>query len=139
MVGMRAIQANASAGSSFDAYQELFESEGDPNIDFEPFTAEAFDSVFIAFLAAVAARSNDPVTISEQVVAVTNPPGDAYTFLEIDQAVQALLDGGDIHFNGATGALLFNEQGRVTSTAYDVRALQEDNSSEVVETIEFEG
>jgi hypothetical protein len=26
----------------------------------------------------------------------------------------------------------------VTSTAYDVRALQEDNSSEVVETIQFE-
>jgi branched-chain amino acid transport system substrate-binding protein len=139
MVGMRSIQANASAGSSFDAYQELFESEGDPNISFQPFTAEAFDSVFIAFLAAVAARSNDPVAISEQVVAVTNPPGDAYTFLEIDQAVQVLLDGGDIHFNGATGTLLFNEQGRVTSTAYDVRALQEDNSSEVVETIEFEG
>jgi ABC-type branched-subunit amino acid transport system substrate-binding protein len=139
MVGLRAIQANASAGSSFDAYQELFESKGDPNINFESFTAEAFDSVFIAFLAAVAARSNDPVTISEQVVAVTNPPGDAYTFLEIDQAVQALLEGEDIHFNGATGSLLFNEQGRVTSTAYDVRALQEDNSSEVVETIQFEG
>ena len=69
---------------------------------------------------------------------MTNPPGDAYTFLEIDQAVQALLEGEDIHFNGATGPLLFNEQGRVTSTAYDVRALQEDNSSEVVETIEFE-
>ena len=139
MVGMRAIQANASAGSSFDAYQELFESEGEPDINFEAFTAEAFDSVFIAFLAAVAAQSNDPVAISEQVVAVTNPPGDAYTFLEIDQAVQALLAGEDIHFNGATGALLFNEQGRVTSTAYDVRALKEDNSSEVVETIQFEG
>jgi len=139
MVGMRSIQANASAGSSFDAYQELFESEGEPDINFESFTAEAFDSVFIAFLAAVAAQSNDPAAISEKVVAVTNPPGDAYTFLEIDQAVQALLAGEDIHFNGATGALLFNEQGRVTSTAYDVRALQEDNSSEVVETIQFEG
>jgi ABC-type branched-subunit amino acid transport system substrate-binding protein len=139
MVGMRAIQANASAGSSFDAYQNLFESEGKPDINFQPFTAEAFDSVFIAFLAAVAAKSNDPVAISEQVVAVTNPPGDAYTFLEIDQAVQALLAGEDIHFNGATGAILFNEQGRVTSTAYDVRALQEDNTSEVVETIQFEG
>jgi branched-chain amino acid transport system substrate-binding protein len=139
MVGMRAIQANASAGSSFNAYQELFESEGKPDINFQPFTAEAFDSVFIAFLAAVAAKSNDPVAISEQVVAVTNPPGDEYTFLEIDQAVQALLVRKDIHFNGATGALLFNDKGRVTSTAYDVRALQEDNSSKVVQTIQFGG
>jgi ABC-type branched-subunit amino acid transport system substrate-binding protein len=139
MVGMRAIQANASAGSSFDAYQKLFESKGKPDIAFQPFTAEAFDSVFIAFLAAVAAKSNDPATIGEQVVAVTNPPGDEYTFIEIDKAVQALLAGKDIHFNGATGALLFNDKGRVTSTAYDIRALQEDNSSKVVQTIQFAG
>ena len=138
-LGMRTVQANASAGSSFPDYQELFETEGDPNIDFQAFTAEAFDSVFIPFLAAVAAQSNDPVAISEQVVAVTNPPGDAYTFLEIDQAVQALLAGEDIHFNGATGPLLFNDRGRVTATAYDVWELGPDGTGEIVETIEFEG
>jgi branched-chain amino acid transport system substrate-binding protein len=137
-LGMRTVQANASAGSSFPDYQELFETEGDPNIDFQAFTAEAFDSVFISFLAAVAAQSNDPVVISEQVVAVTNPPGDAYTFVEIDQAVQALLAGEDIHFNGATGPLLFNDRGRVTATAYDVWQLGADGTGEIVETIEFE-
>jgi branched-chain amino acid transport system substrate-binding protein len=139
MVGMRALQANASAGSSFADYQELFESRGDPNIAFEAFTAEAFDSVFIAFLAAVAAGSSDPVEISEQVVAVTNPPGEAYTFLDIDKAVQAILAGEEVHFNGATGPLLFNDRGRVTATAYDVYELGEDNTGEIVETIEFEG
>lgn len=138
-LGMRAVQANASAGSSFKDYQELFQSKGDPNIDFQAFTAEAFDSVFIAFLAAVAAKSDDPVTISKQVVAVTNPPGDAYTFLDIDKAVQALLDGQDIHFNGATGPLLFNDRGRVTATAYDVWQLKADGTGEVVETIQFKG
>ncbi len=137
-LGMRTVQANASAGSSFPAFQELFEAEADPNIDFQAFIAEAFDSVFIPFLAAIAAQSNDPVAISEQVVAVTNPPGDAYTFLEIDQAVQALLAGEDIHFNGATGPLLFNDRGRVTATAYDVWQLGADGTGEIVETIEFE-
>jgi branched-chain amino acid transport system substrate-binding protein len=137
-LGMRTVQANASAGSSFPDYQELFETEGDPSIDFQAFTAEAFDSVFIPFLAAVAAQSNDPVVISEQVVAVTNPPGEVYTFLEIDKAVQALLAGEDIHFNGATGPLLFNDRGRVTATAYDVWQLGADGTGEIVETIEFE-
>jgi branched-chain amino acid transport system substrate-binding protein len=137
--GIRAVQANASSGSSFQDYQELFETEGDPNIDFQAFTAEAFDSVFIAFLAAVAAQSDDPVTISEQVVAVTNPPGDEYTFLDIDKAVQALLDGQDIHFNGATGPLLFTDRGRVSATAYDIQELGADGSGTVVETIQFEG
>lgn len=139
MLGMRAVQANASAGSSFKDYQELFESKGDPNIDFQSFTAEAFDSVFIAFLAAVAAKSADPVTISEQVVAVTNPPGETYTFLNIDEAVQAILAGDDIHFNGATGPLLFNEKGRVTATAYDVWQLEADGSGEIADTIDFKG
>ena len=137
--GMRAVQANASSGSSFTDYQELFQAEGDPNINFQAFTAEAFDSVFIAFLAAVAAQSDDPVAISEQVVAVTNPPGEAYTFLEIDQAVQALLDGEDIHFNGATGPLLFDKNGRVTATAYDIWQVGEDGRGQVAETIQFDG
>jgi branched-chain amino acid transport system substrate-binding protein len=137
--GMRAVQANASAGSSFKDYQELFTSKGDPNIAFEAFTAEAFDSVFIAFLAAVAAKSADPVTISQQVVGVTNPPGDEYTFLDIDKAVQALLDGKDIHFNGATGSLLFNDKGRVTATAYDVWKLGATGTGDIEDTIQFKG
>ncbi|HET7091941.1 MAG TPA: ABC transporter substrate-binding protein [Thermomicrobiales bacterium] len=134
--GMRAVQANASSGSSFKDYQQLFQSKAS-NLNFQAFTAEAFDSVFIAFLAAVAAKSDDPVEISKQVVAVTNPPGDDYTYLDIDKAVQALLAGKDIHFNGATGPILFNEQGRVTSTAYDIWQVGDDGRGKVVDTIEF--
>jgi branched-chain amino acid transport system substrate-binding protein len=137
--GMRAVQANASAGSSFKDYQELFQTKGDSKINFQAFTAEAFDSVFIAFLAAVAAKSVDPVEISKQVVAITNPPGDDYTFLDIDKAVQALIDGKDIHFNGATGPLLFNDRGRVTATAYDVWQVGQDGRGKVSETIDFKG
>jgi ABC-type branched-subunit amino acid transport system substrate-binding protein len=137
--GMRAVQANASSGSSFKAYQELFQSKGDANINFQAFTAEAFDSVFIAFLAAVAAQSDDPVEISKQVVAVTNPPGEEYTFLDIDKAIQALLDGEDIHFIGATGPLLFNDRGRVTATADDIWQVGDDGRGHVTDTIQFEG
>ena len=71
-------------------------------------------------------------------MAVTNPPGTAYTFLEIDQAVQALLAGEGIHFNGATGPLLFNDRGRVTATAYDIWQVGEDGQAAIVETIKFE-
>ena len=133
--GMRALQANASSGSSFKDFQELFTTKGDPKVNFMAFTAEAFDSVYVAFLAAVAANSTDPVKISEQVVKVTNPPGDEFTFLDIDKAVQALADGKDIHFNGATGPLLFNDRGRVTSSAYDVYQVGDNGRSTKVDTI----
>jgi branched-chain amino acid transport system substrate-binding protein len=139
LTGLRAVQASASSGSSFKDYQELFTSKADPSANFQPFTAEAFDSVFIAFLAAVAAKSVDPVTVSQQVVGVTNPPGEEYSFLDIDKAVQALLDGEDIHFNGATGPLLFNDRGRVTATAYDVYQLKDDNTGDIIETIQYKG
>jgi hypothetical protein len=53
--------------------------------------------------------------------------------------VLALLDGEDIHFNGVTGPLLFNDRGRVTATAYDIWQVGEDGRGQVAETIEFEG
>ncbi|HEX5497619.1 MAG TPA: ABC transporter substrate-binding protein, partial [Thermomicrobiales bacterium] len=39
--GMRAVQANASSGSSFKDYQQLFQSKAS-NLNFQAFTAEAF-------------------------------------------------------------------------------------------------
>ena len=66
-------------------------------------TAEAFDSAFIAFLAALEAKSSDPAEIAEHVVSVTNDPGKKYTFEQLDEAIKAVLDGQKIHFNGATG------------------------------------
>jgi len=58
--GLRATQANASSGSSFPAYKALFEQKAKPGTQFAAWTAEAFDSVFIAFLAALEAKSSDP-------------------------------------------------------------------------------
>ena len=54
-----------------------------------PFTAEAFDSAFIAFFAALEAKSSDPAEIAKHVVSVTNDPGTKYTFEQIDDAIKA--------------------------------------------------
>ena len=45
--GMRATQANASSGASFPAFKALFEKNAKPGVNFQPFTAEAFDSTFV--------------------------------------------------------------------------------------------
>jgi branched-chain amino acid transport system substrate-binding protein len=55
--GMRATQANASSGASFPAFKALFEKEAKSGVNFQSFVAEAFDSPFIAFLAALEAKS----------------------------------------------------------------------------------
>ena len=134
--GMRATQANASAGTSFPAFRELFEQRA-TGVTFQSFLAESFDSAFVAFLAALEARSSDPVKISEHVVQVTNDPGKPFTFRELDQAIKAVIAGEKIHFFGATGPLNFAPSGRVTALAYDIWQHSPDGKSAVVKTISF--
>jgi branched-chain amino acid transport system substrate-binding protein len=134
--GMRATQANASAGTSFPAFRELFEQKA-TGVTFQSFLAESFDSAFVAFLAALEARSSDPVKISEHVVQVTNDPGKPFTFRELDQAIKAVIAGEKIHFFGATGPLNFAPSGRVTALAYDIWQHSSDGKSAVVKTISF--
>ena len=73
--GMRATGANVSSGASLPAYEKLYRANARPGIDFQAWTAEAFDSVVIAFLAAVAVKSPEPAKFSAQIAALTNPPG----------------------------------------------------------------
>jgi branched-chain amino acid transport system substrate-binding protein len=135
--GLRATQANASSGSSFPAYKALFEQKAKPGTQFASWTAEAFDSAFIIFLAALEAKSSDPEKIAQHIVSVTNPPGKPYTFQQLDQAISAVLEGQRIHFNGATGPIQFTKEGRVSSTAYDIWQVKADGSSSPVKTITF--
>ncbi|MFI5011565.1 MAG: ABC transporter substrate-binding protein [Hyphomicrobiales bacterium] len=133
--GMRATQANASSGASFPAFKALFAEKAKQGIAFQPFTAEAFDSVFVAFLAALEAQSSKPTKIAEHIVNVTNDPGQSYSFEKLDEAIKAVMAGQKIHFIGATGPLNFSATGRVNALAYDIWLHKPDGSAGVVKTI----
>jgi branched-chain amino acid transport system substrate-binding protein len=135
--GMRATQANASSGSSFPAFKALFEKKAKQGVAFQSFLAEAFDSVFISFLAALEAKSSDPSAIAEHIVSVTNAPGTDYSFEQLDQAIKAVAGGQKIHFNGATGPLNFLPNGRISATAYDIWQVDSAGASKVAKTITF--
>jgi branched-chain amino acid transport system substrate-binding protein len=133
--GMRATQANASSGASFPAFKALFAKNAKEGIAFQPFTAEAFDSVFVTFLAALKAKSPQPTKIAAEVVDLTNDPGQTYTFEQLEDAIKAVLAGQKIHFIGATGPLNFSANGRVNALAYDIWLHKPDGSAAVVKTI----
>jgi len=133
--GMRATQANASSGASFPAFKALFAKNAKQGIAFQPFTAEAFDSVFVTFLAALKAKSPQPTKIAAEVVDLTNDPGQTYTFEQLEDAIKAVLAGQKIHFIGATGPLNFSANGRVNALAYDIWLHKPDGSAAVVKTI----
>lgn len=134
--GLRATQASASGGTSFAAFQDLFVTTVDPGIAFEPTMAQSFDSTFVAFLAALAAKSDVPADIAAQIPAVTNDPGTPYTFEQIDNAIKAVLAGETIHYMGASGPLNFTPNGRVNGSTYDVWQHQPDAPATVVATVE---
>jgi branched-chain amino acid transport system substrate-binding protein len=136
--GLRATQANASSGASFPAFKALFEKNAKSGVGFQAFTAEAFDSAFVIFLAALEAKSAKPEEIAKHVVSVTNDPGKPYTFEKLDEAIKAILAGERIHFIGASGPLNFSESGRVNSLAYDIWQHQSDGTAKVVKTISFQ-
>lgn len=135
--GMRATGANVSSGTSLPAYEKLYRANAKPGLDFQAWTAEAFDSVLIAFLAALAARSAEPTKLSPHVAALTNPPGKVFTFEQLDQAIRATLTGEKIQYSGVSGPLNFTARGRAGTAAFDVYQVQPDATSRVVKTIFF--
>ena len=70
-------------------------------------------------------------------MSVTNDPGEAFTFEQLDGAIKAVLDGKPIHFHGATGPINFDEHGRVHALIYDVWQHQPDGSSKVITTVKL--
>ena len=57
--------------------------------------------------------------MADEVVNVSSPPGDPFSYQELDQAIQALQDGDDIDYQGASGPIDLNDQGDATGGVYD--------------------
>ena len=93
--GMRGTIGNSSAGSSFAGFQELFESTAPDGVPFMGFTGEAFDGVFLAFLAALKAGSSDATVFGQEIQAISGAPGEKYTFEQLPEAINAILAGED--------------------------------------------
>ena len=135
--GMRGTIGNSSAGSSFAGYQELFESTAPEGVPFYGFTGEAFDSVFLAFLAALKAGSDDPTVFGPEIQSISGAPGEKYTFEQLPDAINAVLAGEDIDFEGASSPIDFDENGDITANMYDIWVTQADGTNAIEETISF--
>src|SRR5262249_37687566 len=111
LTGMRNIRGDVSGGGSDKAYVDLWKAKADPKVPFATWSAEAFDAPYIAFLAALKAGSSDTNAIREALPAVTSAPGTKCDFTTLKTCVDAILAGQDVDFDGASGAIDFNELG----------------------------
>ncbi len=75
------------------------------------FDAQNFDAVVICYLAAVAAGSTEGADMAASIQSVSRPPGDQYTWEELPEAIEALQNGDDIDYQGASGAIDMDDAG----------------------------
>lgn len=102
------------------AFDEAYTQFEPRNIDRMTFDAQNFDAVVLCYLAAVAAGSTEGADMAAEVQAVSAPPGDAFTWEELPAAIEALQNGDDIDYQGASGAIDMDENGDATAGVYDI-------------------
>lgn len=86
----------------------------------QTFDAQNFDATMLCYLAALAAGSGDGADIAEQMQAVSGPPGERFTFLELADGIRAIANGEEVDFDGVTGPIDFDDNGDPTAATYEV-------------------
>ncbi|HYP54870.1 MAG TPA: ABC transporter substrate-binding protein [Solirubrobacterales bacterium] len=116
--GMLGTAPGTFAGEAPKAFEKLYEAAPGPPRNL--FDSTTFDDVILCYLAAVAAGSTDGAELAEAIVDVTGPGGTKYTFEELPKAIEALENGEDIDYEGASGPIDWDENGDLSRYIYDI-------------------
>jgi ABC-type branched-subunit amino acid transport system substrate-binding protein len=116
--GMLGTAPGTFSGAAPDAFDKLYEEAPGPPRNL--FDSTTFDDVILCYLAAVAAGSTDGEAMAESVIDVTGPPGEKVTFEQLPQAIEALENGEDIDYEGASGPVDWDENGDLSRYIYDI-------------------
>jgi ABC-type branched-subunit amino acid transport system substrate-binding protein len=121
LAGMRGTFPGVPEGRpASDAFDKLFSESEPKDVERQAFDAQNFDAVITCYLTAVAAGSTDGEDMAAEVQDVTSPGGTKYTWEQLPEAIEALQNGDDIDYVGASGEVDINEDGDATAEVYDV-------------------
>ena len=119
--GMRGTAPGApDKGEASTAFDQLYTSSDPKDIDRQTFDAQQFDATILCYLAAVAAGSTDGKDMADKLTDVSAPPGTPYSWEQLPEAINALKDGQDIDYQGASGAIDMDAAGDATAGVYDI-------------------
>jgi ABC-type branched-subunit amino acid transport system substrate-binding protein len=118
--GMRGTAPGApDEGEASTAFDTLYVDSEPKDVDRQTFDAQNFDAIVLCYLAAVGAGSTDGQDMAEVVRDISGAPGDQYTWEELPEAIEALQNGDDIDYEGASGSIEMDEAGDSTAGVYD--------------------
>jgi branched-chain amino acid transport system substrate-binding protein len=107
-------------GEASTAFNDLYLATDPKNVGRQTFDTQQFDATILCYLAAVAAGSTDGKDMADHLVDVSAPPGTAYTWEQLPDAIKALENGQDIDYQGASGAIDMDDAGDATAGVYDI-------------------
>ena len=113
--------ASDTENASYQAFAAAFENAG------APFVAHGYDIAFLAALAIEKAGSADRGMISAALREVANAPGTVIRPGEWAKAKEAIAAGEDINYEGASGAIEFDENGDVAGV-YSLNGVGDDGT-----------
>ncbi len=119
--GMRGTAPGApDKGEASTAFDQLYTSSDPKDVDRQTFDAQQFDATILCYLAAVAAGSTDGKDMADKLTDVSAPPGTPYSWEQLPEAINALKDGQDIDYQGASGSVDMDDAGDATAGVYDI-------------------
>jgi len=127
--------APSAAGPEVDAFTELYEDEFGTSPG--QFNAHAYDASAVQILANLRGGENDGATVAAHIRAVTSNGGETVGPSNFVEGAKLAADGEEVEYQGASSPVVFNDDGDITATAYDVYQFG-DYEYEVTETIDFE-
>lgn len=86
-----------------------------------PFSAAAYDALYLLAYAMAAGGAATPAAIRQNLRAVSRPEGPSAVAVGVNAfaaGVQVLRNGGDLDYNGASGRIDFDAKGDITSGTY---------------------
>jgi ABC-type branched-subunit amino acid transport system substrate-binding protein len=101
------------------AFGELYEGADPRNVERQTFDAQQFDATILCYLAAVSAGSTDGQEMADVLIDITAPGGTEYTWQQLPELIEALQNGDDVDYIGASGAVDMDENGDATAGVYD--------------------
>ena len=136
VVGLRGTAPGSpDEGEASTAFDEAYTGADPTDVERNTFDAQTFDAVVLCYLAAVAAGSTEGADMAEVVRDVSAAPGDKYTFEDLSGAIEALQNGDDIDYEGASGSIEMDDAGDATAGVYDTYEFG-DQGPEVVGEVE---
>jgi ABC-type branched-subunit amino acid transport system substrate-binding protein len=116
--GMRGTAPGSpDTGSAAEAFDKLYTDA--PGPERQTFDAQNFDAVMLCYLAAVAAGSTDGKDMAAELQDITQG-GDKYTYEQLPDLINALENGDDVDYEGASGPISLNDDGDPIAGVYDL-------------------